>query len=110
MDKFKYIASCNFTLFYPELSRKVQDFMQTRSDVEIIRCCTDRYKVKEFEDKMAPEVAQRWKETKHYSGFNKDITMISVCQNCISIFQESQPDIKTLSLWEYILCAGFSIS
>ncbi|MCH5235918.1 MAG: hypothetical protein J1E16_11545 [Muribaculaceae bacterium] len=50
MEKFKYIASCNFTLFYPELSRKVQDVMHTRPDVDIIHCCTDRYKVKEFEE------------------------------------------------------------
>ncbi|MCH5235917.1 MAG: hypothetical protein J1E16_11540 [Muribaculaceae bacterium] len=35
--------------------------------------------------------------------FDKDTTMISVCQNCTSIFQESQHDIKVISLWEYIL-------
>ena len=29
--------------------------------------------------------------------------MISLCQNCTSIFQESHPNIKVLSLWEYIL-------
>lgn len=103
MEKFRYVASCNFTLFYPELSLRIQDFLSQRPDVDIIRCCTDRYKVKEFEDKMPAEVSQQWKETTHYTAFDEDTAMVSVCQNCTSVFQESQPDIKVLSLWEYLL-------
>ena len=103
MKKYRYVASCNFTLFYPELSVRVQDYLKTRPDMDIVRCCTDRYKVKEFEDKMAPSVAQQWKDTTHYTEFDKDTAMVSICQNCTSVFQESQPDIKVLSLWEYIL-------
>ena len=103
MKRFRYVASCNFTLFYPELSLRVQDYLSKRADVEIIRCCTDHYKIKEFEDKMPDCVSRRWKETVHYTAFDEDTIMVSVCQNCTSVFQESQPDIEVLSLWEYIL-------
>ncbi len=103
MNKFKYVASCNFTLYYPELSLKVQEFMSRQPGVEIIRCCTKSYKVKEFEDKMPECAADKWRGIEHYSDFDDDTAMVSVCQNCTSIFQETQPDVMVLSLWEYIL-------
>ena len=58
MDKFRYVASCNFTLFYPELSRKIQDYFRTLPDIDIIRCCTKSYKIKDFEDRMPDEVKE----------------------------------------------------
>lgn len=103
MKRFRYVASCNFTLYYPELSLRIQDYLRARPDVEIIRCCTDRYKVKEFEEKMPASVAQRWKETEHYAAFDDETAMVSICQNCTSVFQESQPRVQVLSLWEYLL-------
>lgn len=103
MEKFKYIASCNFTLFYPELSLRILNFLSERPEMDIVRCCSAKYKVREFEEKMPPTVAQTWKDTVHYSAFAPETTMVSVCQNCTSIFQESQPDIRVLSLWEYML-------
>lgn len=72
MNIYRYVASCNFTLFYPELSVRIQNYLKTRPDVDII-------------------------------PFDKDVAMVSICQNCTSVFQESQPDITVLSLWEYIL-------
>ena len=71
--------------------------------MEIIRCCADKYKVKQFEDVMAPSVCERWKAMPHYIPFEPDTTMISICHNCTAVFQESHPDIKVFSLWEFIL-------
>ena len=50
MDKF-YVASCVFTEEYPALSKKICDYMREKS-VPIIRCCVDKYKVTEFEERM----------------------------------------------------------
>ena len=47
---FRYIASCVFTRDYPELSLRIQDYLKQRFEIEIIRCCADKYKVKQFED------------------------------------------------------------
>lgn len=103
MDKFRYVASCNFTLFYPELSKRIQNYLRTLPSVEIIRCCTDRYRVKDFEDKMPAEVAEQWRNTEHYVPFDEDTAMVSVCHNCTAVFQETFPAIKVLSLYEFIL-------
>lgn len=102
MSKFRYIASCNFTLFYPELSSRILDFMSRRPDVEVIRCCADRYKVREFEEKMPASVAQRWKGIVHYAEADRGTCMVSVCHNCTAVFQEQHPDIRVISLWEYL--------
>ena len=101
MSSFKYIASCNFTLFYPEWSARIQHYL--RDKLEIIRCCTEKYRVKDFEDKMAPSVAELWKNTPHYTASDSATCMVSICHNCTAIFQEQHPDIKVISLWEYIL-------
>ena len=101
MKKFRYIASCNFTLFYPEWSIRIQNFLKGRMD--IIRCCTDKYRVKDFEDMMSPSVAEQWKHTPHYATFDADTCMVSVCHNCTAVFQELHPEVKVISLWEYIL-------
>ena len=100
---FRYIASCVFTRDYPELSLRIQDYLKQRFEIEIIRCCADKYKVKQFEDVMAPSVCERWKAMPHYIPFEPDTTMISICHNCSAVFQESHPDVKVLSLWEFIL-------
>lgn len=101
MKRFRYIASCNFSLFYPEWSIRIQNYLQGK--MEIIRCCTDKYRVKEFNDMMPDSIAEQWKQTTHYEDFDADTCMVSVCHNCTAIFQEMHPDIKVISLWEYIL-------
>lgn len=104
MKRFRYIASCNFSLFYPEWSIRIQNYLQGK--MEIIRCCTDKYRVKEFNDMMPDSIAEQWKQTTHYEDFGADTCMVSVCHNCTAIFQEMHPDIKVISLWEYILHPG----
>ncbi|WP_209441917.1 hypothetical protein [Bacteroides timonensis] len=103
MDKFRYIASCLFTRDYPELSFRIQDYLRKNFGMDIIRCCADKYKVHEFEECMAPSIRQRWKDTTHYTPFDKDTVMVSVCHNCTAVFQESLPEVKVVSLWEFLL-------
>lgn len=59
MNKFRYITSCNFSLFYPKWSARIQNYLQDK--MEIIRCCTEKYRVKDFEDKMAPINLLLWR-------------------------------------------------
>ena len=113
--KYRYIASCVFTRDYPELSLRIQDYLKERFSLriqdylkerfgmEIIRCCAEKYKVRQFEEVMAPSVCEQWKATPHYIPFEPNTTMISICHNCTAVFQESHPDINVLSLWEFIL-------
>lgn len=101
MPRFKYITSCNFTLFYPDWSARIQHYLSSK--LEMMRCCTEKYRVKDFEDQMALSVAKLWKSTPHYSAVDADTCFVSICHNCTAIFQEKHPDIKVISLWEYIL-------
>ena len=61
--KYRYIASCVFTRDYPELSLRIQDYLKERFGMEIIRCCAEKYKVRQFEEVMAPSVCEQWKAT-----------------------------------------------
>lgn len=101
--KYRYIASCVFTRDYPELSLRIQNYLKQRFGIGIIRCCADKYKVKQFEEVMAPSVCEQWKATPHYIPFEPDTTMVSICHNCTAVFQESHSEIRVLSLWEFIL-------
>lgn len=103
MKRFRYIASCVFTRDYPELSFRIQDYLKDTFGMEIIRCCTDRYKVRDFEELMPPSVRDRWKGTTHHIPFDKDTVMVSLCHNCAAIFRESHPEVKVISLWEFLL-------
>lgn len=103
MNKFRYIASCVFTRDYPELSFRIQDYLRERFGMDIIRCCADRYKVREFEERMPLSIQERWKNTTHYTPFDKDTVMVSLCHNCAAIFKESYPEVKVISLWEFLM-------
>ncbi len=98
-----YVASCVFTQNYPELSIQIQKYLEQRFNMQIIRCCVPNYKIKEFEDSMPDWMRQQWKNLPSYQEFSNENTMIYVCHNCSAILQETQPQIKLLSLWELIL-------
>ena len=83
MSKTFYIASCVFT--------------------EEIRCCVDKYKVEEFEQRMPEWYRPQWQSITHFQKFPRGATMVSLCHNCAAIFEERHPEIKCLSLWELIL-------
>ncbi|MBD3879082.1 MAG: hypothetical protein SR1Q5_05290 [Quinella sp. 1Q5] len=102
LDKF-YVASCVFTEEYPTLSRKVQSYVRERFKLPIIRCCVDKYKVAEFEERMPEDYRDEWRAIKHFEHFPPGSTMISICHNCSAIFEERHPEILRESLWELIL-------
>ena len=100
-EKF-YVASCVFTEEYPALSKKICDYMREKS-VPIIRCCVDKYKIEEFEQRMPENYRDEWRAIKHFEKYPVGSTMISICHNCAAIFEERHPEIKRESLWEFIL-------
>lgn len=101
MEKF-YIASCVFTEEYPELSKKIQNYIAEKN-LPIIRCCVANYKVEEFENRMPENYREDWKKILHYKKFPAGSTMVSLCHNCSAIFEERHPEISRQSLWEFIL-------
>ena len=52
MKDYFYVASCVFTEEEPALSEKVQEYVQARFAMPVIRCCTPQYKVNEFEQRI----------------------------------------------------------
>ena len=103
MNQKFYIASCVFTEEFPALSQKIQDYIAQRFDLPIIRCCVDKYKVEEFEQRMPDWYRSQWHSIKHFEHFPDGSTMVSLCHNCSAIFEERHPTIKRMSLWELIL-------
>lgn len=101
-EKF-YIASCVFTEEYPELSKKIQNYIVERFNLPLIRCCVANYKVEEFENRMPENYRADWRKIEHYRKFSAGSTMVSLCHNCAAIFEEHHPEINRQSLWELIL-------
>ena len=99
-NKF-YVASCVFTEEYPALSQKICEYL--RGKVPIIRCCVDKYKISEFEERMPADYREFWRSIKHFEKFLPESTMISICHNCSAIFEERHPEIHRESIWELIL-------
>ena len=98
-----YIASCVFTEGEPVLSQKIQRYITARFDMPSIRCCVDKYKVEEFEQRMPDWYRPQWQAIKHFEQYPRGSTMVSLCHNCSAIFEERHPEINRLSLWELIL-------
>ena len=103
MSQKFFVASCVFTEEFPALSRKVQAYVRKRFNLPIIRCCVDKYKVAEFEQRMPEDYRAEWRAIKHFENFPAGSTMVSICHNCSAIFEERHPDIKRESIWELIL-------
>ncbi len=97
-----YIASCVFTETYPELSEKIQSYVKNRWNMEIVRCCVPKYKVKEFEDRMPDAYRGKWSQITHSSHFIPEDMVVSLCHNCSAIIGETLPAVPLLSLWEMI--------
>jgi len=102
-DNYTYIASCVFTKTYPELSDKIQPYIKRRWDMDIVRCCVPKYKVKEFEEQMPDFYREKWKDITHSKEFTTADTVVSLCHNCSAIIEETLPAVGRLSLWEVIL-------
>ncbi len=98
-----YIASCVFTAQFPELSRRIQKYVESRGDLCILRCCTPSWKVQIYEEKM-PEgpLREAWQALPHTRQFQPEDAVWSLCHNCTNIVEESYPGAKGYSLWELI--------
>ena len=93
MSQKFYVAACVFTEEYSALSKKICDYLRGK-DIPIIRCCVDKYKVAEFEERMPKNYRDEWRAIKHFEKFPSGSVMISICHNCSAIFEERHPEIK----------------
>ena len=98
-----YIASCVFTSQFPELSRRIQDYVRDRFGFAVVRCCVPKYKLREFEEKM-PEGSFRecWSSLPDSGPFSEGDRVYSLCHNCNNIIEEMHPGVRVRSLWELI--------
>lgn len=98
-----YIASCVFTSKFPELSFRIQKYVEERFGFPIVRCCVPKYKIKEFEEKM-PEgwLRDSWSKLKDCGEYQEGDTIYSLCHNCNNIIEEMHPGVQVHSLWELI--------
>lgn len=75
-----YLPSCNFTAAYPEISKKIKNYLASKPDIKIAGCCRPTQK------QLTP----------------KD-TVLSICLTCSEITNEVNPDSPQMSLWEYLI-------
>lgn len=98
-----YIASCVFTSKYPELSKKIQQYVQRKFEIPIVRCCIPQYKLTLFEKKMPGWYQKEWQSLADSAVFQAGDTVYSLCHNCSAIIEETRPNVNVRSLWELIL-------
>lgn len=98
-----YIASCLFTARFPDISLKVQNYIESRSDIEIVRCCIPNFRVKQNTDRIPDNtVREVWKALPDSAELRPGDTVYSICHNCTNIADEQHPGIHVVSLWELI--------
>lgn len=98
-----YIASCMFTAQFPELSLKIQNYIKSKPEVKLVRCCIPDYRVEYNTNRIAnPEVQDAWKQLPVSEVFQPGDTVISVCHNCTNIVEEWRAGVTAVSLWEFI--------
>ena len=73
-----YFPSCNFTRLFPELSETIKAWMAGRG-VNVTGCCRPNHKKLTDED-----------------------TPIVICETCNIIISENCPNLKPLSIYEYL--------
>ncbi len=98
-----YIASCVFTAQFPDLSRRIQKYVQERFGLKVVRCCVPSYKIKEFEDRMPDEESRaHWASLPDSGHFQPGDTVYSLCHNCNNIIDEVHTGVEVHSLWELL--------
>ncbi len=104
MSRTYYIASCVFTAQFPELSFRIQNYVEGRFSIPVVRCCVPKYKLKEFEERL-PQGAIRdsWRCLPDSAPFQQGDTVYSLCHNCSNIIEEMRPGVNVKSLWELIM-------
>ena len=97
-----YIASCMFTAQFPEISLLIQKYINSKPDIEIVRCCIPDYRVEHNTERITKSnVQSAWKQLPVSNVFQPEDTVISVCHNCTNIVEEWR-GAKVISLWEMI--------
>lgn len=103
MMSIYYIASCLFTARFPNTSIKIQNYIQSKNNIEIIRCCIPKYRVRQNEDRIPDEnVKIAWKNLKQCADLKSGDIVYSICPNCINIIEEQYEGVIVRSLWELI--------
>lgn len=99
---YYYIASCMFTAQFPETSLRIQNYIKSKPDIKIVRCCIPGYRV-EFNTDRIPDlnVRKAWEQLPVSEVFQPGDTVISVCHNCTNIVEEWRK-ADVISLWEFI--------
>lgn len=98
-----YIASCVFSAKFPELSRKIREYVSSAYGIEVIRCCVPKWKVKIYEEKMAEGILRdSWKALPETATFTNGDETWSLCANCSNIIEECHSGVAVHSLWELI--------
>ncbi len=80
-----FIAACVFTREHPQLSKVVQEYIHTRFNMPIMRCCVKNYMVKEFENEMQPKISEQW----------NNFPIILMLMNQTQLF------ISAIIVWQY---------
>ena len=75
-----YYPSCNFQKNFPETAKKVRAYLQTQEDVKIAGCCHVTNSLPQEGD-----------------------IIVTVCMSCMRLLDEVRPDVKGISLFEFLL-------
>lgn len=103
MSQNYYIASCLFTARFPQTSLRIQDYIQSRGEIQTVRCCLPNFRVKENTDRIPDERArERWSQTTPFTEYASGDTVYSLCHNCTNILEEQNEGLCLKSLWELI--------
>lgn len=78
-----YLPSCNFTAAFPEVSKKIKNYLSTQG-VTVGICCRPTQ-----------------------SKLTEDDQLITICFTCSIISEENNPNTPQMSLWEYLLTIDF---
>ncbi len=98
-----YIASCVFTSQFPERSRQIQALVKERYGLEVVRCCVQNYKLREFTERMPEgECRAHWAALPDSADFRQGDRVWSLCHNCNNIIEETRPGVEVHSLWELL--------
>lgn len=98
-----YIASCLFTARFPEVSLAIQQYIQQRHGMDMVRCCIPNFRVKPNEERIPEGAAKEaWKAMPTHAELHSGDTIYSLCHNCTNIVSEQSEGVNTLSLWELI--------
>ena len=101
--KSYYIASCLFTARFPEVSIAIQEYIRSRQDIEIVRCCIPNFKATSSENRIFQSSARPlWSLLPYSAPLQAGDTVYSLCHNCTNIVDEQNEGVHALSLWELI--------